>query len=188
MSDGEKIMNCEPEVRRILEMVEGEGVSREGLERTPYRVNKAYKELFEGYHQDPKEILSRQFAGEGSGMVVVKDILFNSMCEHHMLPFIGVVHIGYIPGENIVGLSKLARLTDCFAHRLQVQERLQTQIVEAIMEYVKPEGVGVIIKAKHQCMCIRGVKNPSAETITSTYKGIFLDQNIKSEFLKLISL
>lgn len=181
-------MNCENEIRRILEMIEGDEVSREGLERTPFRVNKSYKELFEGYGMDPKEILSRQFEAEGHGMVVVKDITFNSMCEHHILPFIGTCHIGYIPGENIVGLSKLARLTDCFAHRLQVQERLQTQIVEAIMNHVQPQGVGVIIKAKHQCMCIRGVKNPSAETVTSTYKGVFQNQDIKSEFLRLITL
>lgn len=182
-------MNCEAEIKRILEMIEGEGVSREGLERTPYRVNKSYAELFEGYKQDPKEILSRQFEAEGHGMVVVKDITFSSMCEHHMLPFIGVCHIGYIPGDTIVGLSKLARLTDCFAHRLQVQERLQTQIADAIMEFVNPRGVGVIIKSKHQCMCIRGVKNPSAETITSAYRGHFLnDQNIRNEFLKLIAL
>lgn len=186
MSDG--AMNCENEIRKILEMVEGDGVSREGLERTPYRVNKSYKELFEGYGMNAKEILSRQFEAEGHGMVVVKDITFNSMCEHHMLPFIGTCHIGYIPGKTIIGLSKLARLTDCFAHRLQVQERLQTQIVEAIMEHVAPLGVGVIIKSKHQCMCIRGVKNPSAETVTSTYKGVFLEQDIKLEFLKLISL
>lgn len=186
----EQWINADEEVRSILEMIEGKGeggVSREGLQETPGRVSRAYSEMFKGYKGDVQGVLSRQFEAEGSGLVIVKDIEFNSMCEHHVLPFIGVAHIGYVPGDKIVGLSKLARVVDIYANRLQVQERLQTQVVEAIMKYVRPKGVAVIFEAKHQCMSIRGVKKPSAVTITTSYRGDFLHYpELKKEFLFLV--
>jgi len=179
-------MNCKNEIISILNQIEKGGVSREGLQRTPERVERAYEFLFKGYKENPEEILSRQFEAESNNMIVVRNIGFASVCEHHILPFIGVAHIGYIPSKKIVGLSKLARLVECYARRLQIQERMQKQIVDDIETYVNATGVGVILKARHLCMGMRGVQKMEADTITSIYRGCFTQTSTKHEFLKLI--
>lgn len=170
----------------------GEDVSREGLVETPMRVAKMYDEIFGGYKEDPKEILSKTFAEDDvvdniydKGMVIVKDIDFYSHCEHHMVPFLGKVSIGYIPDKKVIGLSKLCRIVNCFAHRLQIQERLNKQIADAITEYLQPKGVIVIIEAQHLCMKMRGVKNATATTTTSVVRGLFTDSTVRAEFLQL---
>lgn len=168
----------------------GEDVTREGLVDTPKRVAKMYDELFAGYSQDPAEILSRTFAKEEcDDMVVVKDIDFYSHCEHHMVPFFGKAHIAYIPGEQVVGISKLARLVECYARRLQIQERMTTQIADDIMKYLGARGAMVVINAEHLCMGMRGVKKPGANTTTSAVRGVFADNenNARAEFLSLIN-
>lgn len=168
----------------------GEDVTREGLVDTPKRVAKMYDELFAGYSQDPAEILSRTFAKEEcDDMVVVKDIDFYSHCEHHMVPFFGKAHIAYIPGEQVVGISKLARLVECYARRLQIQERMTTQIADDIMKYLGARGAMVVINAEHLCMGMRGVKKPGANTTTSAARGVFADNenNARAEFLSLIN-
>lgn len=160
----------------------GEDPQREGLKKTPHRVAKAFLELTEGYKQDPKEILSTTFSESYNDMVVVRDIEFWSLCEHHLLPFHGRVTVGYIPKDRVVGLSKIGRLVQCFSRRLQVQEKLTQQIASSMMEHLNPEGVGVIVKASHQCMAMRGVKAP-AEMVTSCLLGQFLDPTTRNEFL-----
>ena len=182
----------EKAVKMLLSTIQ-ENVDREGLVETPYRVAKMYEEIFEGYSQDPEQILSKTFEEDDvvdnttdKGMVIVKDIEFFSHCEHHMVPFFGKVHIGYIPGKKVVGLSKLCRLVNCYAHRLQVQERLGQQIADSIMKYVEPEGVIVVIEAQHLCMKMRGVKNPSSDTVTSCIRGCFMNNETRQEFLNLI--
>jgi GTP cyclohydrolase I len=181
-------MSIEKAVKDILTSI-GEDPNREGLLDTPDRVTRMYKELFAGYSQDPKSILARTFSAEGhQEMVIVRDIQFYSHCEHHMVPFFGKVHIGYIPNGSVVGLSKLARLVECFARRLQIQERMTTQIAEAIQQYLSPLGVMVVVEAEHMCMKMRGVKNPCADTVTSAVRGIFRDptETARTEFLTLI--
>lgn len=166
----------------------GEDPKREGLEKTPERVAKAMQYLTQGYNQDPLAIInSAKFHEEVSEMVIVKDIELYSMCEHHMLPFFGKAHIAYIPNGYITGLSKLARVVDVFSRRLQVQERLTTQILEAIKEALNPVGVAVVIEAKHLCMMMRGVGKQNSVTTTSAFDGEFLKNTTRSEFLKLIS-
>ena len=166
----------------------GEDPTREGLEKTPERVAKAMQFLTQGYSQDPKAIIqSARFKEEGSEMIIVKDIELYSMCEHHMLPFFGKAHIAYIPNGWITGLSKLARVVDVYSRRLQVQERLTTQILEAIKESLNPVGVAVVIEAKHLCMMMRGVGKQNSVTTTSAFDGEFLKNTTRSEFLKLIS-
>jgi GTP cyclohydrolase I len=166
----------------------GEMTHREGLAGTPDRVANMYYELFSGYDQDPHEILDRTFDTVcGDDMVIVRDIQFYSHCEHHMVPFFGKVHIGYIPGKRVVGISKLARLVECYAHRLQIQERMTHQIAEAIEKELDPLGVMVVIEAEHLCMKMRGVKNPCADTVTSHVKGAFKESaETRAEFLSLI--
>ena len=166
----------------------GEDPEREGLVKTPERVAKAMQYLTQGYHQDPIAIInSAKFKESVSEMVIVKDIELYSMCEHHMLPFFGKAHIAYIPNGWITGLSKIARVVDVFARRLQVQERLTVQIKDAIKETLNPLGVAVVIEAKHLCMMMRGVQKQNSSTTTSAFEGEFQKNSTRSEFLKLIS-
>ena len=166
----------------------GEDPIREGLLKTPERVAKAMQYLTQGYTQNPKAIIeSALFKEEVSEMIIVKDIELYSMCEHHMLPFFGKAHIAYIPNGWITGLSKIARVVDIYSRRLQVQERLTTQILEAIKESLNPLGVAVVIEAKHLCMMMRGVGKQNSVTTTSAFDGEFLENTTRSEFLKLIS-
>jgi GTP cyclohydrolase IA len=167
----------------------GEDTQREGLLKTPERMAKAMQYMTQGYQQDAVAILnSARFKEEVSEMVIVKDIELFSMCEHHLLPFIGKAHIAYIPNGYITGLSKLARVVDVYARRLQVQERLTTQILKAIKESLDPLGVAVVIEAKHLCMMMRGVQKQNSVTTTSAFDGEFLNNHItRNEFLKLIA-
>ena len=165
----------------------GEDADRDGLQETPVRVAKALQALTRGYHQDPKAVLrAATFEDDYSQMVIVKDIEFYSLCEHHMLPFFGKVHIAYIPNGHITGLSKLARIVDIFSRRLQVQERLTRQIKDCIEESLHPLGVMVVIEARHLCMQMRGVQKQNAITTTSDFCGAFERQSTRSEFLELI--
>jgi GTP cyclohydrolase I len=172
---------------RILELI-GEDPNREGLVRTPIRVSKAMNYLTLGYNMNPNEILrSAMFKEEYKQMVIVKDIDLYSMCEHHMLPFFGKAHVAYIPDGYITGLSKIARVVEAFSRRLQVQERLTTQIRNCIQDTLKPLGVAVVIEAQHMCMQIRGVQKQNSVTTTSAFTGIFLEQlNTREEFIHLI--
>jgi GTP cyclohydrolase I len=163
-------------VAELLEAV-GEDPQREGLLATPRRVAAMYRELFVGNDEDPGEHLTVTFAAEHDEMVLVRDIPFASLCEHHMVPFMGKAHVGYIPGQDgrITGLSKLARLVDSFAHRLQVQERMTTQIADTVERVLEPRGVFVVVEAEHLCMSMRGVKKSGTLTITSAVRGLFRD-------------
>ena len=171
----------------ILEAI-GEDPGRPGLQGTPDRVARMYEDIFGGDRQDVAEILDKSHELEHDEMVMVKDISFYSMCEHHMLPFFGVCHIAYIPdNKRIVGISKLARIVDMFSRKLQIQEHFTTEIADAIMTHVRPKGVGVVVKARHLCMEMRGVRKPGASTMTSVVRGIFRsDIRTREEFLKLI--
>jgi GTP cyclohydrolase I len=172
--------------RNILELL-GENADREGLQRTPLRVAKSMQFLLQGYDQDPEEILrSAMFKEDYRQMVIVKDIEIYSMCEHHMLPFIGKAHIGYIPNGYITGLSKIARVVDAYARRLQVQERLTTQIKECIQKTLNPLGVAVVIEAQHLCMQMRGVQKQNSTTTTSDFTGAFERVATREEFIRLI--
>ena len=177
----------EATVRLLLRLL-GEDPNREGLKRTPLRVKRSLQFLTSGYRQDPAKILSRSFAKvKHDEMIIVKDIDFFSMCEHHVIPFFGKCHIAYVPDKRIIGLSKIPRLVDCFAHRLQIQERLTTQIAEAINEHVKPLGVACVIEASHLCMMMRGVQKQNARAVTSSMLGAFrTSEKTRAEFLTLI--
>ncbi len=176
-------------VREMLTLL-GEDPKREGLERTPERVARSLQDLTQGYKQDVKAILKNAvFTEPYDEMVIVKDIEIFSLCEHHMLPFYGKAHIAYIPNGKIIGLSKIPRVVEIFSRRLQVQERLTTQIAECLMDALKPKGVAVVIEALHLCMSMRGVKKADAYTITSAMLGAFRkDARSRSEFLSLIRL
>ena len=166
----------------------GEDTTREGLEKTHLRVAKANLFLTQGYKMDAVEIInSAKFKESYSEMVIVKDIELFSMCEHHMLPFFGKAHIAYIPNGYITGLSKLARVVDCFARRLQVQERMTHQILDAVKEALDPIGVAVVIEARHMCMMMRGIQKQNSSTTTSAFSGQFENHTTRSEFLRLIS-
>jgi GTP cyclohydrolase I len=175
-------------VRELLLAV-GEDPDRPGLQETPARVARAYAETFGGLGQDPVEILSTTFDENHDELVLVKDIPMFSTCEHHLVPFHGVAHIGYIPGEDgkVTGLSKLARLVDVYARRPQVQERMTSQIADALAEILKPRGVLVVIEAEHLCMAMRGIRKPGATTVTSAVRGIFRDNAAtRSEAMSLV--
>ena len=172
---------------RLLMRLMGEDPNRQGLRRTPLRVKQSLQFLTSGYRMDPAKILRRRFAVKHDEMVIVKDIDFFSLCEHHMLPFFGKCHIAYMPGREIVGLSKIPRLVDAFARRLQVQERLTTQIAEAINEHLKPRGVACVMEAYHLCMMMRGVQKQNTTAVTSAMLGAFrTSDKTRSEFLTLI--
>tara|TARA_B100000029_G_scaffold256849_1_gene253579 strand:+ start:634 stop:1218 length:585 start_codon:yes stop_codon:yes gene_type:complete len=177
-------------VRKLL-LWAGDDPDREGLVGTPDRVARAYKEFFAGYEQDPEEILRTTFEEvEGyDEMVLVKDIGVESHCEHHMVPIIGRAHIAYIPNNRVVGISKLARVVDIFAKRLQIQEKMTAQIANAIENVLKPKGIAVVIDASHQCMTTRGVNKPESSTVTSAMRGVFKDNpRTRNEFLSFINL
>jgi len=170
----------------IIEAI-GEDPRREGLADTPKRIAEMYAELFMGIGVDPKAELTVSYEEGHHEMVILRDIPFYSMCEHHLLPFYGVVHIGYIPKGNVVGVSKLARVVETLSRRPQLQERLTTQIAEAILEALQPEGVAVVIQAEHMCMIIRGVKKPGTNIITSATRGLFRTRAAtRAEFLSLV--
>ena len=173
-------------VREIIEAI-GEEPEREGLRQTPHRVAKMYAELFAGLTVDPYEILRVGFEERHDEMVILKDIPFYSLCEHHFLPFLGSVHVGYIPNGRVVGLSKLARVVDAFAWRPQLQERLTSQVADCILESLKPDGVAVVVEAEHLCLSFRGVKKPGARVVTSAMRGQFRRSALsRSEFLSLV--
>jgi len=183
IAQSQNFMNA---VRELIELC-GDDPDRDGLEETPYRVLKAFLEYTEGYREDPKAHLMKTFDVDHQELVLVRDIEFHSMCEHHFAPFFGVAHVGYIPNEKITGLSKIARLVEGYAKRFQVQERMTTEIVEAIEEILEPKGIMVVIEAKHMCMCGRGIKKSNASTVTSSVRGIFADQpDARAEFLSLL--
>ena len=172
--------------RHILTLL-GEDVQREGLEKTPMRVAKAMQILTRGYTQDPHKVLTDAlFKEDYNQMVIVKDIDVFSLCEHHLLPFYGKCHVAYIPNGYITGLSKVARVVDIFSHRLQVQERLTQQIKDCIQQTLKPQGVMVVIEAKHMCMQMRGVEKQNAITTTSDFSGVFNDLTTRQEFMSLL--
>lgn len=174
-------------VREILLAI-GEDPNRSGLKDTPARVARAYAEMFTGLHQDPSELMATTFDIGHAEMVMVKDIPFYSTCEHHLVPFHGVAHVGYIPGPEgqVTGLSKLARLVDLFAKRPQVQERLTTQVVEALEDNLHPAGAIVVIECEHLCMSMRGVRKPGAKTVTSAVRGQLRDPATRAEAMNLI--
>jgi GTP cyclohydrolase I len=173
-------------VRMILEAV-GEDPEREGLQGTPRRVADLYEEVFAGLTIDPSGYLAVGFEESHKEMVVLRDIPFTSMCEHHLLPFVGKAHVGYIPAGRIVGLSKLARVVEGFARRPQLQERLTSQIADTIVDGIKPVGVGVVIEAQHYCMIMRGVKKPGSTMVTSAMRGLFRNNPpTRAEFLEFI--
>ena len=178
----------EPHIERILELL-SEKTDRDGLRSTPFRVAKALRELTRGYEQDPNEVLqSALFDVTYDEMVIVKDIEVFSLCEHHMLPFFGKLHVAYIPRNKVIGLSKTARMVDIFARRLQIQERLTQQVAETIQNAINPVGVGVICEAQHLCMMMRGVEKQHSSTITSAMMGEFREsRKTREEFLSLIS-
>jgi len=178
----------EQTIKKVLEHI-GEDPTREGLLKTPSRVAKALQFLTEGYHQDPKEILNQAlFTSSNDEMVVVRDIEFYSMCEHHMLPIIGRVHVAYIPDGKVVGLSKIPRIVNVFARRLQIQEQMTEQIADAISETIKPKGVAVVVHARHMCMEMRGVQKINSTTVSSALRGLFKsDQRTRTEFYNIIN-
>ncbi len=185
-------MNKEEEfeqlVSRMLELL-GEDPHREGLIKTPKRVAKALEFLTEGYRQDPKEILNQAlFTTSNDEMVLVRDIEFYSMCEHHMLPIIGRAHVAYIPDGKVVGLSKIPRIVNVYARRLQIQEQMTEQIADAILETIKPKGVAVVVHARHMCMEMRGVQKINSTTVSSALRGLFKsDERTRNEFYNLIN-
>lgn len=179
--------SIQPKIKEIIKTL-GENVTREGLRDTPMRYAKAMDYLTSGYRQCVKTVVGNGiFKAESQELVIVKDIELYSMCEHHMLPFFGKAHIGYIPNKKIIGLSKLPRIVDLFSRRLQVQERLTTQIADAVMDVLDPMGVAVVIEAAHFCMMMRGVEKQNSKTMTSAMRGEFTHNfNSRNEFLKLI--
>jgi GTP cyclohydrolase I len=183
---------AEAAVRTLLTYL-GEDVTREGLIDTPRRVVKAWREMTSGYGEDPAQILARDFDGASyDEMIAVPNVAFHSTCEHHMLPFFGVAHVAYLPkpvgGSRVVGLSKIARLVGCFARRLQIQEQLTAQIADALEQHLDTAGVGVVVQARHMCMCARGVKQHKASMVTSAMRGAFRQGPARAEFLALVQM
>ena len=183
MVDQDKIRQA---VRILLEGI-GEDITREGLMDTPDRIARMYEELFAGMEEDAGNYLNKTFHAKDCDMVIEKDITFHSICEHHMLPFFGKVHIAYIPDGKVVGLSKLARTVEVFARRLQLQEQLTGQIADALMEHMKPQGVLVMAEAEHMCMTMRGIKKPGSRTVTIARRGIFeTDPGLEERFFHML--
>jgi len=184
----DKEREFEDAITKVLELL-GEDPNREGLLKTPKRVSKALQFLTEGYHQNPKEILNQAlFSSTNDEMVVVRDIEFYSMCEHHMLPIIGRAHVAYIPDGKVVGLSKIPRIVNVFARRLQIQEQMTEQIADAILDTIHPKGVAVVIHARHMCMEMRGVQKINSTTVSSALRGLFKsDQRTRTEFYNIIN-
>lgn len=183
MIDREKI---EQAVCLLLEGI-GEDVQREGLLETPKRIAKMYEEICGGMDEDARDHLGKTFTAENNEMVLEKDITFYSMCEHHMLPFFGKVHIAYVPDGKVAGLSKLARTVEVYARRLQLQEQMTAQIADALMEHLKPKGVMVMAEAEHMCMTMRGIKKPGSKTVSVVTRGIFeKDAKLQNMFLSLV--
>ncbi len=174
-------------IKMLLEGI-GEDTGREGLIDTPDRIARMYTELMAGYDDDASIHLSRTFTTNNNEMVLEKDIQFYSMCEHHMMPFFGKAHIAYIPNGKVVGLSKLARCVETYARRLQIQEKMTAQIADAIMEYLKPQGVMIVVEAEHLCMTARGVKKPGSKTTTVVTRGVFKDDDrLQTMFFRLLN-
>jgi len=175
--------------KAVMSMIEaiGEDPQREGLVDTPHRIAEMYAELFEGLHRNPEDELQVGFDEDHQEMVIAKDIPFYSMCEHHLLPFYGMAHVGYIPNGRIAGISKLSRVVEAFARRPQLQERLTTQIADTIVKVLEPKGVAVILQAEHLCMTMRGIKKPGSSIVTSAMRGLFRQRAAtRAEFLTLI--
>lgn len=176
----------ENEIKSIIEQI-GENPNREGLKETPQRVERAYKEIFSGYSQDSKDLMKTFTEGTCQEMVILKNCEYYSTCEHHMFPFFGHISIGYIPNGKVIGISKLARLVDCFSKRMQIQERMTTEIADCIMNELNAKGVMVVCEGVHFCMRSRGVKKQDASMVTSAIRGNFLENNaLRAEFLSLI--
>lgn len=183
MVDESKIQEA---VRLLLEGI-GEDLDRPGIVETPNRIARMYTEIFFGKEESAEEILSKRFQVENSECVLEKDIVFYSMCEHHLMPFYGKAHIAYVPNGEVVGLSKLARLVECFAKRLQIQEQLSAQVADAIMEHLNPKGVMVVMEAEHLCMTMRGVKKPGSKTVTVATRGCFEDDpEARASFYRML--
>ena len=179
---------AEAAVRTLIEWA-GDDPDREGLLETPARVARSYRELFQGYEQDPRAYLEKTFEEVGGydELVVLKDIRFVSFCEHHMLPVVGVAHVGYLPTDRVVGISKLARVVRGYARRLQIQEKMTSEIARAVHEVLRPQGVGVVVEAEHSCMTLRGVNAPGASLSTSHLIGVVRDDpRTREEFLRLV--
>jgi GTP cyclohydrolase I len=175
----------EEHVREILRLI-GEDVEREGLLETPARVTRMYEEIFAGYSVDPREVMGVTFDENHQELVIIKDIVYYSQCEHHMAPFFGKIHIGYLPSGKIAGLSKFARLVEAVTRRLQVQERITSEIADILVEVLDPQGVMVVVDGEHMCMCSRGIKKPGSKTVTSAVRGRFTsDSALRAEFLSL---
>lgn len=184
MVDQKKI---EKAVTLLLEGI-GEDPSREGLRETPQRIARMYGEIFGGMEEDAETHLAKRFPVEHNEMVLEKDIVFYSMCEHHLLPFYGKAHVAYIPNGSVVGLSKLARTVETFARRPQIQERLTAQIADAVMQELRPKGVMVMLEAEHMCMTMRGIKKPGSRTVTTAARGAFTEaEELRTQFMALLS-
>ena len=184
--DGLKEFSTEDMYRELLRRM-GEDPNRDGLLATPGRVEKSMAFLTKGYHEDPHTLLrGALFDVDYDEMVIVKDVEMFSLCEHHMLPFFGKVHVAYIPKGKVIGLSKIARLVEIFARRLQVQERMTRQIADAIQDTISPQGVGVVIEARHLCMMMRGIEKQNSSTVTSAMVGVFQKKETRAEFLSLV--
>lgn len=176
----------EAAVKLLLEGI-GEDVSREGLRETPNRIARMYEEIFAGMEEDAALHLDKTFSVAGHEMVVEKDIVFYSTCEHHLMPFYGKAHVAYIPDGKVVGLSKLARTVEVYAKRLQIQEQMTGQIADAIRKYLKPQGVMVVVEAEHMCMTMRGVKKPGSKTVTMAARGVFTNnENLQNRFFQML--
>ncbi|OQX74374.1 MAG: GTP cyclohydrolase I FolE [Campylobacteraceae bacterium 4484_4] len=177
----------EESVRNMLEII-GEDPNREGLLKTPERVYKAFQFMTKGYSQNPREVLNEAlFTSSNDEMVLIRDIEFYSMCEHHLLPIIGRAHVAYIPDGKVVGLSKIPRMVEVFARRLQIQEQMTEQIADAIVDVIDPKGVGVVIQARHMCMEMRGVEKVNSITTTSALRGMFRETRTRAEFLDFVN-
>lgn len=185
MVDENKIKEA---ARLLLEGI-GEDPDREGLAETPERIARMYQEIFSGMEADGSKELSKVFQEESGEMVLEKDIVFYSMCEHHMLPFYGKAHVAYVPDGRVVGLSKLARTVEIYARRLQLQERMTDQVADAVMEFLAPKGVMVVVEAEHMCMTMRGVKKPGSKTVSIATRGVFADNaELQDRFFKMLQL